>query len=79
MTPPRREDRLNPMSRRRGRPPGPPPGPEWMVLGTTITCTECGWVGLEMDSSSAIEAWKGHAALKHPELSTDQYTVEESQ
>ena len=67
MTPPKREDRLNPMSRRRGRPPSPPPGPEWMVLGATITCPICGWVGLDLDEDSAAAALVTHNERDHKE------------
>jgi hypothetical protein len=78
MTPPKREERLNPMSRRKGRPPGRPPGAEWMVLGTTVTCLTCDWVGLEMDSPNAIDAVTLHHGLHHPNESLS-YTIEEAQ
>lgn len=76
---PKREDRLNPMSRRRGRPPAPPPGPEWMVLAITVSCGECDWTGLDLDEPSAVGAWRKHARLRHPDLSTDSFTVKEEQ
>jgi hypothetical protein len=77
MTPPKREDRLNPMSRRRGRPPGPPPGPEWMVLGTTITCNECEWTAIDTDAQSAVASWQRHARLRHPDIKPEHYSLEE--
>jgi hypothetical protein len=77
MTPPKREQRLNPMSRRKGRPPAPPPGPEWMVLGITITCPECGWQGIEMTADAAVQMFEFHCRqLGHPE-GTEPSTKEE--
>ena len=73
---PKREDRLNPMSRRKGRPPGRPPGPEWMVLGTTITCLHCEWQGLGMSEADAVEMLLVHAQIKHPEIEVAEYRLE---
>jgi hypothetical protein len=76
---PKREDRLNPMSRRKGRPPGPPPSAEWMVLKAEITCNTCGWVGLEMDAGNAIDTFNLHHGLKHEDIPITNYTLKEEQ
>ena len=76
--PPKREDRLNPMSRRKGRPPGRPPGAEIMVLSTTITCLTCDWQGLGMSEEDVLEMLRQHAAIKHPGL-TPPFEMKEEQ
>lgn len=79
MTPPKREDRLNPMSRRKGRPPAAPPGSAWMVLSTTVTCLTCQWQGLGMSESDALAMLVAHAQIKHPELEVAPYEMKEEQ
>lgn len=72
---PKREERLNPMSRRRGRPPGPPPGQEWMVLGVTITCP-CAWQGFATSEAEAISLWEQHIHKSGHEPGDPAYVID---
>jgi len=75
MTPPKREDRLNPMSRRKGRPPAAPPGPEWMVLAASVVCVDCGWEALLLDAEDALETWADHANREGHDINPPNYTL----
>ena len=77
--PPKREDRLNPMSRRKGRPPGRPPGAEFMVFPFTVTCATCEWQGLAVSEGDGIEMVVTHAQIKHPELEVAEYSIKEEE
>lgn len=55
---PRREQRLNPMPRR--RPKAQPLSAEWMVLGASVTCEKCGWTSLGITDEDAGEMLAGH-------------------
>lgn len=73
MTPRKREQRLNPMPRR--RPKAEPPGHEWWVLGASAVC-ECGWQGLATTREEARQMWVEHfvRAGHNPETT---YRIEE--
>jgi len=67
------------MSRRKGRPPGRPPGAEFMVFPFTVTCTTCGWQGLAVSEGAGVEEILIHAQIKHPELEVAGYEIKEEQ